>query len=528
MGNKNSGKKARTLFIRTAVIAVGVLLAVLLAWNQCMAYLQSTSFRSWLENRLSESTGATVKLAENLSVDGSRVSQTQVDVAHMGLLQQGKAERLSMEVERAALLRRRLHINKLTMEEGTLELLPPVSTAAAPTDTPAAPATAARPARKPKKQAGTPAPAEKKETKGFFSLQGVQVDALECKNTDFILYSGKAGAHYALQGTTLTATPGTEGKGQQWRISLENGHVSTPYSFLKACSMKHANIVYDGKGGINVPECRFMLTPGEIRLQARVDATENRWSADIAINKASVHRLLSDDWKKKLRGELYGKLLLSAEGGSIRKGSGNLSLQQAVLEGLPFLSELSIDGTRPYRTLTLEKANCRISFPYTDKRLNITDAWLFDDIDVRSKGGALRITGHIIIGSNGELGGTLTFGIPQKYMAALTPLGIAREQIFNGRGDAGYAWANINLSGTLDDPQEDLSVRLTTLLQQAVGQTVNKGAESAVNLINGLLQNAGKAVTPATEAEGATPAPAPAGPADAAGQLIKTGLDILF
>ena len=531
-GNKNSGKKIRALGIRAAVISVALLLLALLAWNQCVAYLQGSSFRTWLENRLSESTGATVRLAENLAIEGSRVSQAQVDVAGLGLLQQGKAERLSMEVERAALLRRRLHINKLTMEEGTLVLLPPVTqapAAAAPTEAEGTgSAVAVKPAKKPKKKKSTPAPAPApQKQQSFFSLQGVQVDALECKNTDFLLYTGQTEEHYALQGTTLTAAPAADAKGEQWRISLENGHLTTPYSFLKACSLKSANLVYDGKGGVTVPECRFMLTPGEIRLQARVDAAENRWSADIAVNKANVHRLLSDDWKKKLRGELYGKLLVSAEGGSIRKGSGNLSLQQAVLEGLPFLSELSIDGTRPYRTLVLEKANCRISFPYTDKRLNITDAWLFDEIDVRSKGGALRITGHVIIGQNGELGGTLAFGIPQKYMEALTPLGVAREQIFNGRGEAGYAWVNINLSGTLDDPQEDLSVRLSTLLQQAVGQSINKGAESAVNLFNDLLQNAGKAATPAEEPGTAAPA-APATPADAAGQLIKTGLDILF
>lgn len=530
-GNKYSGKQLRRLCIRTAVISVLLLLVTLLAWNQCLAYLQGSSFRTWLETRLSESTGATVRLAENLSIEGSRVSQAQVDVAGLGILQQGKAERLSMEVERTALLSRRLHINKLTMEEGTLELLPPVTAAAEATAAPsaAAAATAPRPAKKPKKQtAHTPAPAPKEQQQSFFSLQGVQVDALECKNTDFVLYTGKTAEHYALQGTTLTAAPSADSATGQWRCSLENGHLTTPYSFLKSCSLKSANLVYDGKGGITVPECRFMLTPGEIRLQARVNTTENRWSADIAVNKANVHRLLSDDWKKKLRGELYGKLLLSAEGGSIRKGSGNLSLQQATLEGLPFLSELSIDGSRPYRTLVLEKANCRISFPYTDKRLNITDAWLFDEVDVRSKGGALRITGHVIIGQNGELGGTLAFGIPQKYMAALTPLGVAREQIFNGRGDAGYAWVNINLSGTLDDPQEDLSVRLTTLLQQAVGQSINKGAESAVNIFNNLLQNAGKAAAPAAAPDAAAPAPAPASPADAAGQLIKTGLDILF
>lgn len=532
-GRKNGGKKARKFFVRA--IAAGALLALpaLLAWNQTLSYLQGDSFRHWLEGRLSEQTGTQVLLAENMVIEGSRVRQTLVEADGQGQLRRGTAERLSMEVERLALLRRVLHINKLTMEEGALSVQLPQAAAPGQQNS-----TAPRPPRKgdgkrnKQQPAGTTAAAQ---SAGFFSLQGIQLDALECKNTDFTLLTGQEGSNYTLQGTTLTAAPEPNAP-HHWRATLENGHVTTPFSFLKNFSLKHANVLYDGRDSYTVPECRFMLTPGEIRLQAHLNQAENRWSADIAVNKANVHRLLSDDWKKRLHGELYGKLLLTAEGGMIRKGSGSLSLQQGTLEGLPILSDLKLQNTYPYRTLITEKANCRISFPYTEKRLNIENAWMFDNIDVRTKGGDLRITGYVLIGQGGELGGTLVLGIPQKYLPELAVPSDITARLFNGHGDAGYAWLNINLSGTIQDPQEDLSVRLTTLISAAVPQAAEQllqaGTGAAAELLNSVLNKgiAPKNAPAPNNAGEETPTPQqPAeGVINAAGNLLKTGLESLF
>lgn len=531
-------KRMRSLLIRSLLIVCGLLLLGLLAWNWTLSWLQGDSFRAQLETNLSESTGAEIRLQNNLVIDGNRVGQTQVTAEHLGAVDSAQIERLSMEIERTELLSRRLHINKLTMEEGSVVLWAPIGAAAeaaeeAPAETPTA-APAVKPAVKPAVTAASPAaaPAAAAESSSFFSLQGVQLDLLECKNADISFTTGDEIA-YALMGSSLTAAP-MAGSKEKWQASLQDGHLTTPYEWLRACNLKHANIIYNGKT-VNITDSRFMLTPGEIRLQARYGLEKRHWTADMSVNKADVHRLLNEDWKKKLTGELYGKLVLSGDGSGVLKGSGNMSLQQAVLEGLPFLSELKIDNTYPYRTLQIEKANCRISFPYADKRLHIENAWLFDNIDIRSKGGLLRVTGHVIIGSEGELGGTLTLGVPQGVMQGFAYLGPVVQQIFNGKGDAGYAWVNINLSGTLDDPQEDLSVRLSTLLANALPQVATKAAADAaqqgVNTAAGIfadfLQQVGG--TPAApETNGETSADKPDTPVQGASDIIRQGLDILF
>lgn len=541
----SSAKKLRVYIIRAAIVIVALLLLGLLAWNQLLSYLQGESFRHKLEGILSEEAQATVTLKENLNISGGRVGLAQIDLRNHEQVQQLQAERVSMEVDRGALLDRNLHIEKVSMEEGTIIFrgMPEDEETTAADETtgkggnlPTGPAADG--------QKGDTKTAAVQEEKGFFSLQDVLLDQLECKNTDLILPTEEDGKCYALQGTTMTARPLPGGK-TNWRIDLENGHLTTPFNFLKATSLKHAHILYN-KGSATLPECRFLLTPGELRVQGRYNGENKRWSAEMNVNKANVHRILRDDWKKKLTGELFGKMVFSGESGTLKKSGGNLSLQQGVLEGLPFLSELSFDGSYPYRSLELDKATCRISYPYNDAAHNLKNAWMFDQINVRSKGGNLRIVGHVIIGEDGALGGTLTVGIPQQRLAELTFIGSLTQQIFNAQGDAGYAWVNINLSGTLDDPQEDLSVRMTTLMtewQRAAGQAVQQGIQAGLetaqsgmeaasgmfgNLVNQARQAAGLGGTESSSGEQTEQPKQDSSPITPGLNIIKTGLDLLF
>lgn len=492
-------KRMRNILIRILLILCGLFAVVLLAWNWTLAWLQGDSFRSRLETRMGESTGAEIRIQDNLVIDGNRVSESRITIENMGTVDSVGMERLSMEIERTELLSRRLHINKLTMEEGRLAVHLPFDLGMQEK--------------------------EREEDIPFYLPKEVQLDMLECKNSD-IICTTESGQEYALMGASLTATP-MAGNAKKWQLTIQDSHLSTPYNFLRSCNLKQANIIYNGKT-INVTESRFMLAPGEIRLQALYSREKKHWKVDMAVNKADVQRLLPADWKKKLSGELFGKLILSGDANGLLKGSGSVSVQQAVLEGLPFLSELKLDNTYPYRSVQIEKANCRISYPYADKNLNIENAWLFDNIDVRTKGGLLRVTGHVLIGKNGELGGTVTVGVPQGVLQGFAAFGPVVQQIFNGKGEAGYAWVNINLSGTLDAPQEDLSVRLATLMSGALSQSATdvakKGIETASGIFSDLLnQVGGNTDTPSQDSDSS-----PDKASSPASDIIQSGLDMLF
>ncbi len=256
------------------------------------------------------------------------------------------------------------------------------------------------------------------------------------------------------------------------------------------------------------------------------------------MNKADVGRLLSADWKKRLSGELYARLDLAGMGSKLQQADGTLALQQACLEALPILSEIELDGTFPYRSLRLEKATCNLSYPYSDSARNIRRAWRFNDLDLRAQDGMLRVRGHVIIDEDGALAGTLVIGLPtsvvQKALPMYSTLG---ARIFTATGEEGYEWLNLNLSGTLDNPQEDLTVRLKTLLTEAVPEVARQAANTAGNFFGQFFS--AKKESPSSEPQEKKEQPADEpqqspsggilqGATKAAGDLINTGLDTIF
>lgn len=507
-----NGRAWKRFLLWVCAVSGGVVVLGIVAWYQVLAYMQGEGFRRVAEENLAQHFQArSVALNSPLHIDGERVSEDGLAVEKAGSLRSGRAGRISMEVDRMALLSRRLNIRKISVEEA--ELIFEQKEFAAP-----------KPDKKKKKAAtaGTrttvpTAPvAPAAEQKGFFSLQGWEMELMECKDTE-LTYRRK-GEDYSLQGCTVTTTPLKKGG---WLHTAENGRLHTPFALLRGAGVRTASLQQDADG-LSLTDCRIMLYPGEMRVRAHQDAATRKWSANVALNKASLAPLLRGDWKKRVSGELFGKATLTGEQGSLTAGEGSISLQEGVLEGLPFLSELPGEGGYPYRHLELDKAECRLSFPYAAPEHNIAEAWLFDNINIRSKNGLLCVRGHVIVGTDGALGGTLTIGLPKNIVNAL-PMAGTLQGLFNAQGEAGYLWLNVNLSGTLDEPEEDLSVRCAALLKNALPAAVGKATATAEQMFRMLLTPPKTA--PKTSDDAAPAAPSPADAVNAAAEGVQQGLN---
>lgn len=492
-----TGNAGRKWLTGLAIALIILILTPIIGSYQLLNWLQGEGFRARLSEKLANRAQADeVNIPHPLHIDDGRVSLPAIELRRCDMLQQATAERIVADIDRDRLISRELLIKKLTMEEATLRLdsdadgtLPPVL----------------------------------EEDNGLLSRltpRTFKLQAFECTDADVeLLLSEKL---YSLTGCRVSAEPLSKTGNDEWQINIENGRVHTPLSYLSNCSVKSATLL-SSKKAIALSECRFMLTPGELKLKGNYNRNNKQWHLDLRANKANVERLLNNDWKKHLSGELYGTLKINGQAKAIKKAAGNIALQQAVIEGLPILSDLTIDNTRPYRTISLEKAECRVSYPYSRPGHNISDAWLFDNIDIRSTEGTLLVKGHVIICPGGALHGTLTIGLPETTVEQLTSLAPdISAQLFNASGAPGYRWLNINLSGTVDAPQEDLSARLRTILAatlpQAAAEAAGSAARTAGELLNSLL----------------SPAPAPPEPTDSPTSeqpdspgLIPTATDVL-
>lgn len=454
------------------VLTVPAVVAVV-SWFRLLAYIQSEDFCRELGEILRERTHSeSITLAERLKLDGNRVSLAKAEVLRGDSLQRAAARGISAELNRGELLDRRVHITKLVMEEADISLdfsrksvVLPMPVQLPVEQNEAVPPPADKPAAPPAKK----------------SSVSLQLDRLECKDSDIRMTVNDS--PFSFTGGSGTAVPTKRGRGDGWQLSFENGRLHTPYDMLKDSSVRNATFI-SSSAGIRLTDCCLMLRPGELRVRGNYALKDGRWSTVLRANKVGVERILNNDWKKRLLGELYGELELTGSSGKLNSGQGVLSLQKGMLEALPILSELPLKGD-PYRRLALEKAECRLSYPYSSPEHNIHNAWLFDGIDIRSAGGLLTVKGYIVIGADRSLGGTLTIGLPENRVRELMPATDAPlTAIFNKGKKDGCLWLNLNLSGTLDDPHEDLSVRLTTVLTSALSELRSDGTGGLPSLLN--------------------------------------------
>lgn len=515
----------RRIIILAAAGVVLVTLALVVGYYQLLSYLQGDSFRQTMTETLQAATGARqVEIAGNLNINGNRVSDEGIAISGMRQVEQARATGISAEVNRAALFGRKLHLYKLTMEEATLAINTDGSEATALPSTPQAKKSTTRrkkktAARKKKRPVNPP--------KGDVTLgrEDVELELFECRDANLILTRNNK--NYQLLSASLTATPAPKIGNEAWQFNVESARFHSPFTFLRDSSVKSATLIYTARG-FDLTDCSIMLTPGELRVKGHYDLNQSSWTTDLQVNKGNVHRIISEDWQKRCHGELYGRLLLTGKGDRVATGTGSMSVQNGVLEGLPFLSQLPVGNTYPYRSIELEKAECQILFPFNSDK--VKNAWLFDKINIQAKDGSLIVHGHVLIGTDRRLSGTLTIGLPQQILgSALVAHEAIAARLFTGHGEEpGYVWVNMNLSGTIDHPEEDLSVRVATLAGQNLGQLLRKLPEgNAAAMLNALLRQPARDEPEPTGQDTETDTPqqqqkAPADIIDAASGLLRS------
>ena len=503
--------RLRRVCITAGIVLLSLILLLIVGYSQLMSYLQGDSFRQRMsDNARKALNAATLSLNSNLSINGSRISIEGASLSHVHNIQEARAGRTSAEINRAALFSRRLHLRKLSIEEANLSI-----STGSPDSTNAPSPTKKSNKKKSKKQADKTAVSSPQS-----SIKDIQLDLFECKDADLhIMHNGRP---YQLLGANVTATPAPRIGTNAWQINAENARLHTPFHFLRDSSIKSATMVYHGQSA-DITECRVLLTPGEMRVKAHYDTKKSLWNIDMQVNKGNVHRLLNEDWKKRATGDLYGRLTLTGRGGKTVTGTGAFSLQNGTLEGLPFLSQLPVGNTYPYRSIELEKADCQILFPYASE--NIKNAWLFDKINICARDGSMLVRGHVLIGTDRSLGGTLTIGLPRSIVMAMAlPQEELTDKLFTASGDdSNYLWLNMNLSGTIDEPKEDLSIRVSTLIGNSLTSLIKDIPKaSASELLNLLLKQKSKPTEEQSPADNPIPSSPIKDAADAAGSLLQS------
>jgi hypothetical protein len=94
-------------------------------------------------------------------------------------------------------------------------------------------------------------------------------------------------------------------------------------------------------------------------------------------------------------------------------------------------------------------------------------AWRYPEIDIKDitieEKGKFRIEGEISVKGR-VLRGTIRLGLTREYLDWLP----YPEEVFSRRS-SGYLWTHVHLSGTIDEPKQDLSQRIIDLFKESPG-----------------------------------------------------------
>jgi hypothetical protein len=174
-------------------------------------------------------------------------------------------------------------------------------------------------------------------------------------------------------------------------------------------------------------------------------------------NQVPIRSWLPVEWKEHLTGSAFGDLHWAGKDPTLESssGEGSLGVKNGRIDNLPVLEKLAeLSQKKSFEHLALK--DCSFSFGWKYPKIDI------ENIAIEERG-KFRIEGEMSIEQR-RLRGTIRLGLTREYLDWLPN----PEGVFS-RKQNGYLWTNVHLSGTIDDPGQDLSPRIIELFKQAPG-----------------------------------------------------------
>jgi hypothetical protein len=246
-------------------------------------------------------------------------------------------------------------------------------------------------------------------------------------------------------GTGWTVDPGTTAK--SYEITGRGGRLAMPWKFVPDMNLERAQMRYSNEM-LFLTDSRFRLYErGVLDLRGEAAPDVGEFAFGGSLRDVRADEVLAEDWKQRLTGRIESDFSVSNEGDGVRV-EGGLTLFDGVLTGLPVLDSLGAYGGNPrFRRLTLSDAS--VDFHWEDGTLLLSDFRLGSE-------GLMRVEGRLFVDRDRRLDGRFRIGLTPGTLARIPG---AETKVFLP-GERGLLWTPLRVSGTLDDPREDLTARL--------------------------------------------------------------------
>ena len=274
-------------------------------------------------------------------------------------------------------------------------------------------------------------------------------DSLEVTSVDIAAVNGSAETDEGMWAWKNTSAKIRLGSTKEvFDVSLAGGEVSTPIPLADKVTLRTANGRYSGdrffllSSEFDVLENGLMTTEGDFGIK------DGRWQFRGAVKGCRIQEVVAEDWKQRLMGPLELSFEVTGKPESKARTTGSLRIKDGTLTALPLLDKIAAyANTSRVRHLALNEASLDFE--------KVGDTIALSNIVLHSEG-LVRLEGVMEIVGNEITKGDFRVGITPGTLGHIPG---AETKVFQ-RGDLGYLWTPLEVTGTLDAPQEDLSDRL--------------------------------------------------------------------
>lgn len=294
-------------------------------------------------------------------------------------------------------------------------------------------------------QAGAPAPEAGKKGKWYDSLipHEVELKQLEIGSSSVKVIT--AAGPVGILNTSWKVVPDSA-KGS-YRAEGHDGKVKLPWAWAPPMHLGKARLRYQGESLYLTGADFQVYESGRLDLDGEMSVKGEGYIFNGKLRDVYCREILPEDWKQRLSGQVTSDFTVESTSDG-PKVTGSLVLDDGVLTALPLLDALSAyaDTTR-FRRIALQEG--KTDYEWQDGALILRKL-------VLSSEGLVRLEGSLRMDKQERLDGRFRLGLVPGILARIPG---AETQVFR-QGERGLLWTDLHITGTLDDPEEDLSARL--------------------------------------------------------------------
>ncbi|MGB6219991.1 hypothetical protein [Haloferula sp.] len=246
-------------------------------------------------------------------------------------------------------------------------------------------------------------------------------------------------------GTRWTVRP--EVSNQSYQVEANGGQVRLPWDQVPPLELRQARMRYQDLR-VYLTDSEFSVyESGRLALVGEASLTGEGFAFGGRLRDVMAAEVLPEDWKQRLEGRIESEFSVGDSGSGLTI-DGSLEVLNGTLTALPVLDHLAAYGGNPrFRRLSLNDA--RTDYYWKDGSLTVSNLELGSD-------GLVRLEGMLRMDPDERIDGRFRLGLAPGTLARIPG---AETKVFLP-GERGLLWTPLRITGTLDDPKEDLTDRL--------------------------------------------------------------------